>query len=495
MVLARLLSRAVDFSAMLILSRLLTPGDFGLVALAMTIITILEAVFELPLSQALVQLPKILPHHLHTAFTINLMRGTTLCIFSICFSVPFSQWYGHSELIALIQVLCLAPAVRGLQNPRLAEYAKALNFKYEFYFELIGKGLAFLTGTIVAYSTNSYWAIALFTVMAPLWTTLFGYVVLPYRPRLSFQDWQIFVHFLSWISLSQVAMAINFQCEQILLGKLMPTATLGLFTTANNVAYIPLSALFAPLLRPLLSAFTVMREDLERLRESYQNAASAVVVVGLPLLVGQALVAKSLVIVFLGPRWVSAAHILEWLSLSIIPYLFGIVLTPLGMAMGQTRHIALRNLVQVLVKLPLVVIGGIQYGIGGIVVARLISEVVMAVCSMISIRKMLNITFLDQISIYFRPVAACLIMMVLLIETDFTVKFSNTIMMQLWRILFFTATDIAVYFTSVMVLWWAAGCPQGVEQKLLHALSYVIRRRKAEVPVEVKFPQTEKVGI
>jgi O-antigen/teichoic acid export membrane protein len=80
LVAARLLSRVIDLGLMLILARMLSPADFGLVAIAMTIVAILEAAFELPLSQALVSLPEIKPSYLDTAFTLGLIRGLVLCV-------------------------------------------------------------------------------------------------------------------------------------------------------------------------------------------------------------------------------------------------------------------------------------------------------------------------------------------------------------------------------------------------------------------------------
>ncbi len=480
MVAARLLSRVIDLCAMLILARLLTPVDFGLAAIAMTMVTILEAALELPLSQALVQLPQIEPHHFHTAFTISLLRGLLLCALCTGLAVPFARWYGHTELTPLIQILSLAPAARGLQNPRLAEYAKALNFRYEFCFELGGKGLAFLVGSVAAYLTRSYWAIALCTIVAPVSISLLGYIFIPYRPRLSLRDWRLFSGFLGWISLSQIIMAVNFQSDQLLLGKLMPVARLGLFTTANNLTFIPLNALFGPVLRPLLSAFALMREDKARLRESYQSAASAVVTIGLPLLAGQAAVAQPLVMVLLGPKWASAVPLFKWLSLSLIPYLFGILLTPLGMALGQTREIAWRNTVQLLVKLPLVIVGAIEYGFAGVIVARLVSETATALFCMASIRKLSGLSLATQFAVNLRAIISCLVMLGAVLWVDASLQIHHATVSHVLRLLLLVGTGITVYTICLLLSWRLAGCPHGLEDTVLRGLRALSRRRLSE---------------
>ena len=480
MVTARLLSRVIDLCAMLILARLLTPVDFGLAAIAMTMVTILESALELPLSQALVQLPRIEPHHFHTSFTISLLRGLLLCALCTSLAIPFARWYGHPELTPLIQTLSLAPAARGLQNPRLAEYAKMLNFKYEFYFELAGKGLAFLAGSLAAYLTRSYWAIALCTIVAPVSISLLGYIFIPYRPRLSLRDWRLFSDFLGWISLSQIIMAVNFQSDQILLGKLMPAARLGLFTTANTLTFIPLNALFGPVLRPLLSAFTLMREDKARLRETYQHAASAVVTIGLPLLAGQAALAQPLVTMLLGPHWAGAALLFKWLSISLIPYLFGMLLTPLGMALGQTREIAWRNMVQILVKLPLVIAGAIAYGVAGVIAARLISETATALFCMSSIRRLSGLSLAAQFSVNLRAITSCLMMLGAVLWLDASLQFNQALAAQFLRLLLLVGTGITVYTACLLFSWRLAGCPRGLEDTALRGLRALRRRVLSE---------------
>lgn len=480
MVAARLLSRVIDLGIMLILARLLTPVDFGLAAIAMTLVTILEATLELPLSQALVQLPRIEPHHFHTAFTISLLRGTILCVLCASLAAPFARWYGHPELRPLILALSLAPAARGMQNPRLAEYAKKLNFKYEFCFELTGKVIAFLIAGVTAYLTRSYWAIALCTIAGPVSVSLLGYIVIPYRPRLALLDWRLFSGFLGWISLSQIIMALNFQSDQLLLGKLMPAARLGLFTTTNNLTSIPFTALFAPVQRPLLSAFTLMRDDRTRLSASYQSAAVAIVTIGLPMLMGQAAVAQPLVTVLLGPQWASAVPLFKWLSISLIPYLFGVLLTPLSMALGQTHEIAWRNLVQLLVKLPLLIAGTIEYGFAGVVAARLISETVTALYCMTSIRRLSGLSLATQIFANMRAIVSSLIMLGAVHEVNAAVPFPLGLRWQLLRLLLLVATGITVYTICLLVSWHAAGRPRGLEDAALRGLKSLRQRNIPE---------------
>jgi PST family polysaccharide transporter len=476
MVAARLISRVIDLFTMLILARLLSPVDFGLVAIAMTVVLILESALELPLSQALVRLPEIKESYYDTAFTLGLLRGALLCIAVCVIAVPFASFYHHPALVPLIQVLSIAPAARGLLNPKLARFAKELNFKYEFRFELIGKLAAFAVGVIAALITHSYWSIALGTVAAPVVIALQSYILFPFRPKLTLKDWRIFSDFLGWISLSQIVLAINWQSDQLLLGKIMRPAQLGLFSTANNVTNIPMAALFSPILRPLLSAFTVARESPERLRSSYQSAAAAVVTIGLPLLVGQSFVAGPTVRLLLGSKWLGAIPFVHWLALSLLPMMFGILVTPLGMALNETKQLAWRNIFQMCIKLPLVIAGALMFGFAGVIGARLIAEAVTAVYCMLVVRRIIGASLTSQIMYCHRGILSVLAMAAVLAAVTPWLDWGDSVWMQAAQLGVTATLGAASYAGCLLALWSFEGRPHGIEAIGLRMLGTAWRK-------------------
>jgi PST family polysaccharide transporter len=476
MVFARLISRVIDLLIMLVLARLLSPSDFGLVAIAMIVVLVTEAALELPLSQALVRLPIIQRSYYDTAFTLSLLRGLLLCVIICACAVPFAHFYKHPGLAPLICALSIAPAARGLLNPRMAQFAKDLNFKYEFVFELAGKSSALILGTTTAILTRSYWSIAICTIAAPLVTTLLSYCVKPFRPRLTLSDWRVFVDFLGWISLSQVIMAINWQSDQLLLGRLMSPTQLGLFSNANNVSSIPSLAIFAPIQRPLLSAFAMVKHEPARLQRVFQNAFTGIVAVGLPLMAWESMQAGPLVHLLLGDKWLGAIFMLHWLAISLIPTFFGIAITPLSMAMDQTKQLAWRNFVQFCFKLPSVIIGALLFGFAGVVAARIISETAGAIYCMMIARRLLDITVTSQFVNCWRCiVSACVMTGVLNLYTQLP-NFGESSLMLVLTLGVTGIISAAVYSGTLLLLWLAAGKPSGVEATALRMLSFYWER-------------------
>jgi O-antigen/teichoic acid export membrane protein len=476
---ARLLSRSVDLGAMLVLAHMLSPRDFGLVAIAMTVIYVVEAALELPVSQALVSLQSIEPAQYDTAFTLSLLRGLALGLIVCLFSWPFARFYGDSRLLPLVCVLCLAPIARGLVSPRLADFSIKLQFAPDFTMEIIGKAAAFLVAVILAITTKSYWAIAAGTVVAPIAGTITSYLFAPYRPRVSLSAWSSFSGFLGWYTTAQAINALNWQTDRLILGKIMSKSELGLFTAANDTATIPVMAFISPINRPLLSAFSMLKEQPQRLAQSYQRSANAIVTLGLPILIGESLLARPAVRLLLGSQWKGSAPLLQWLAISLVPALFALPMSPLAMSFGRTKVFFQRNMFEVCVKLPLVVFGAIRYGFMGVVFARCISESATVFFCMVIVQRLIGLPIHRQLLGPWRSVFSAAVMALVIWLASPVLTTSNAIAPLAAGLLLVVALGAATYSLVLWLLWNAAGSPAGLEAMISSSLMRWYSRQAA----------------
>jgi len=343
--------------------------------------------------------------------------------------------------------------------------------------EFFGKLTAFVVAILLAVIIRSYWAIAAGTIIAPITATAISYVLAPYRPRLSFSKLPAFSGFLGWITAAQVVGAFNWQTDRLLLGKLMSKSELGLFTTANDTASIPVLALFGPILRPLLSAFSLLKKDSKRLANSYQNSATAMVTIGLPILVAESLLAYPAVRLVLGEKWMGSAPLLQWLAISMIPMLFAMPLGPLVMAFGRTQIFFRRNLFEVCVKLPLVVVGALKYGFMGVVIARCISETATVLFCMVAARRLIGLSIREQLYGPWRSIASATAMaLVICLSSPPSILGSSSVLLVAHCLLsLFLAA--ATYWGVLSVLWVAADRPPGIEALLTNKLSRLVKLR------------------
>jgi O-antigen/teichoic acid export membrane protein len=480
---ARLLSRIIDLGTMLVLAHILHPKDFGLVAIAMSVIYVVEAALELPVSGALVRLQIVEPQHYDTAFTLSLLRGLLLGTIVCAGSWPFAHFYSDMRLFPLVCALAIAPAARGLVSPRLADFSRTLQFAPDFSMEMVGKVAAFTVAVILAVTTRSYWALAAGTVIAPVMATATSYLIAPYKPRLSLSAMSDFSGFLGWNTAAQTIGAFNWQTDRLMLAKLMSKTELGFFSTANDLATIPVMAFIAPIQRPLLSAFSLLKKEPARLAQSYQKSATAIVTLGLPILIGESLVAHQAVRLMFGSQWLGAAMPLRWLAISLLPSLFAMPVPPLVMAFGQTQLFFKRNLLEVCIKVPLVVVGAITHGFLGVIIARYISESITVLYSTFIVRKLVGLPIHRQLLGPWRSVVS-VSAMALVIRFSLPLFAATDAVAPLAGGLLIVAVLGAITYCSVLwILWNACGCPGGLEDMISSSLvALKLRMVRGAVP-------------
>lgn len=406
----RLLTKSIDFVALLVLARLLTPADFGLVAIAMTLIFVVEAVLELPINQALVRQSTITKSQLDTAFTLAVLRGLGLAIVLALVAYPFGMIYGDTRLVGLVLALGLAPIMRGMMSPKLAVYAREIDFRRDFVIDLSGKLVSLGCSITIAWQTHSYWALVLGTVVTPLVMMITSYVVAPHFPRLTLRDWPIFAGFAGWSTLTQLLSALSWQSDRLILGRFVSRPQLGTFTLANDLAYIPELALIKPIMRPLMSAFAHVNDSPERLRHAYERASVALLAVGSPVMIGLCLLADPIVRLMLGGKWLMAIPILQILPLSLIPPLLTAPFWSLAMAAGRPKLFTWQTLVDLVVRGGLLLIGAITAGLSGVIIGRIIASALSAVSAAWCVKILTGASVTRQIFATWRVAAACGVM-------------------------------------------------------------------------------------
>lgn len=475
---SRFATRGVDLATLAILARLLDPAAFGLVAIAMTLLLIVEAVFELPILQALIRIEVLDRGHFDTAFTLGVIRGGVLAVTMALFAWPFARIYGDSRLAPLICVLALAPAMRGVVSPRMAVFARQISFRRDFVIEIAGKIVALAMAAGVAFATHSYWAIVAGTVATPTVTAAVSFLFAPYRPHLSLAHWPAFRDFLGWSSAAQVLSAISWQCDRLILGHFVTPASLGRYALASDLGALPDTALVVPVGRPLMAAFALIRDDAARLRQAYLKASSTIVLLGLPLCLGLSLLADPVVRLLLGGKWLAAIPLLHWLALTSVPMMIVAPFAGFAMAEGRTDILFRQKLIEASVKIPAVALAALLAGIDGVIAVRLGTSVALAILTMVLIRQIGGVSLADQLKGVARPFAsagAMSLVIAALVPTLEAIASGPLLAVALG------ATVVAgaiVYGVSGAILWRVAGRPDCIEAQILARLSRSLRRAR-----------------
>ncbi|MCJ1962872.1 lipopolysaccharide biosynthesis protein [Novosphingobium mangrovi (ex Hu et al. 2023)] len=458
----RLFTKFVEFLSLLVLAQLLTPEDFGVIAIAMTLVTIVEAVFELPITQVLIARQAISQRHLDTAFTLSALRGGALTLVVWASAVPFAHFYRNDTLVWMILALGVAPGLRGMGSPGLVLYARELKYRREIAAELVCKTGSLVCSVAAAWWLRDYRALMVGIVATPTIWILASYALAPYRPRLSLAEWPLFADFLGWTTGAQLLAAINWQCDRLILGRFVSPAQLGIYSVANDLSYVPEQALIRPIVRPLLSVFALIADQRARLATAYVQASNAVLAIGAPVLLGLCLLARPAVALALGDKWLGAIPVLQWLSLTLIPPLLTAPYSSLAMALNRPQGLLGQRAAELVFKVPLMVVGAVWYGIEGAVGARAISALSTALIVMVMTRRLIGVSVWHQLVATWRTVLASGGLMAVLYALRPRLADLAGLELAL-GIGLVAGLGMAVYGLILALTWHQAGRPAGIE--------------------------------
>jgi O-antigen/teichoic acid export membrane protein len=351
---SRLGGRVIDFVTVLILARTLTPADFGLTALAMTLIAIVDTVLEIPLIQALTRLKFIKKSHLDTAFTLGVLRGLVVSLIILAAAWPFSIVFHDTRLTALVAALAIGPIARSLYSPGMVKFIRQMSFQQAFMAEFFGKILASSSAIALVYLGGGYWAIAASSIVAAVATTLITYLLAPYRPALSLNNLPDFSTFLGWFSSAQVVSALSWQFDRALLGYFVTKSELGQYTMASDLSVLPTQSLIGPAMQPVMAAFSRINDDPERLRNAYLKASRFTMMLAVPTCIGMSLTSDLIINVLLGAKWNEAGIYLQWLAIATVLSAYYQPLYSLALAINRPSIIFRMNFIELCSRVVLV---------------------------------------------------------------------------------------------------------------------------------------------
>lgn len=450
----------------ILLARLLTPADFGLVAIATVVFAIVTAFMELPLSAALIQHRDPQREHYDTAFTLNGIRALIIASVLVVAAHITAFAYSDPRLVLIMYALGVGALITGAVNPRLVEFRRRLSFQQEMFVELANKLVGVVVAVAIAVVFRTYWAIVIGMLAAQMASLILSYILIPYWPRLSVRYWRSLFSFSSWLGLSAGLRAVNYRADHLAVGAVLGTAPLGQYSVGDNLASLPVRESMAPLAYVLFPAFSKLQDDPSRMRDAYMRAQRLLVAVALPVGVGFALVAGPLVELVLGPQWSSAALVIQILSAIYALNAFSTPLTPLAMGMARTRILFLRDIVNLFVRYPLIFIGLFSGGLLGLLLARCVSGLFAILLDMHIARKLIGPSLLSQLVANWRAMTATLIMC-LAVWAGTYLQLGGGPIVELILVILIGAVS---YSASVLALWYAAGRPAGPEQEALDVL-------------------------
>jgi O-antigen/teichoic acid export membrane protein len=312
--------RAIRMGRIMVLARLLVPGDFGLVAIIMMVMQMLELITDAGVRLSIIQNKDGANlSYLNAAWWFQIVRGIGLFIVSFVFAPYVGIFYDNPTLTDLLRVSSLSILFDGLVSPRVHLLEREFRFgKWTLLFQasaIVGT----LVTVVLAYYLRSVWSIVLGTVTERIILCLFSYILLPFRPKLEFHKNSIsdLFKFARGMFGLPVLNLIARQGDVFVLGKLVTPAILGGYYLALQLAE-QLSSLFSSVVIPvLLPSFSEMKENKLLLKHSLLLVNHGIATLGIPIVVFMAINSSEILSILYGSQYTTVSLVLSILSLSM----------------------------------------------------------------------------------------------------------------------------------------------------------------------------------
>lgn len=474
MVLARLATRVIGVISTLVLARFLMPEDFGLIAMATSIVAVIELLRAFGFDTVLIQKQQAGKEHYDTAWTFNVIVGIAAGLIVLLLSVPATVFYGESRIVPIMCLLAAGLAIQGFENVGIIDFRKYMRFDKDFTFMLGAKLAGFLVTVPIAVVFQTYWALVLGIMATRIWAVIASFVMHPYRPRFSLAASRELFSFSKWLLFNNFLLYLKSRASDFVIGRISGARSLGLFSVSYEIANLPTTEIVMPINRAVYSGYAQMDSDLARLRQGFLNVISVIAAFALPASAGIAATASLVVPLALGDRWLDAIPLIQVLAIYGVLIALQTNTLYIYIALGEPRTATLLNALHVAVLIPALVLGTMKSGSIGAAWACLITAVINAPINAWVLLQKLQLRPRDFLAAAWRPAlsAAAMFLVVHLFmnRPNGLSDAAAGVLRMLAELGFVAGLGGMTYLAALWLLWLVARRPSGIEREILARL-------------------------
>ena len=372
------LKAALTLLVLAVLSRLLTPNDFGLVGIVWILMELATRFGQTGIGHALIQRTELTDSHVGVGFTLSVALGVAVAAATWLCAPGFGRLFNEPTVSSLLRVLCVAFVISGLGVVPEHLLRRDLRFKTLMVADLLPYAVGYgLTATVLAFQGLGAWALIWAEIVRALIRTVMVVLSSPLRlrPRLTVREATDLVSYGAGYALMQVFDFIVRMGGAFVVGRWLGATALGYYTRADRLASLPFHYLGGHLFEVAFPAMAQRRQRVDRVGVAYLHGIEILLLAVLPVSILTFVSAPGIVAVVLGGQWDEAVPVLQILALAI-PFQTGGVLNVAAVrASGAVSQETWRHAAHAF----LVVFGawiGSRWGLTGVAVAIVGAQIV-----------------------------------------------------------------------------------------------------------------------
>jgi len=361
-----------------VLARLLSPEDYGVIAMVTAVTSFANLFRDLGLSSAAIQKKNLTCDQQSNLFWINVAMGSILMLIVGAASPLIAWFYKKPELIAVTVALSSTFLIRSIGTQHGAMLVRNMQFGRQAVATITGALVGMFVSIILALQERSYWALVWGTIAGAGTTTFLLFLLSPFWPGFITKGTGIrdMVKFGANVTAFGFVNYFSRNLDNLLIGKFSGPAALGIYSKAYSLLMLPISSIRSPINAVAFPALCKLQHDPQSFREYYWGSVNFIAWLSMPLTAFMWLASPELIDVLLGREWALVSPLFSWLAIAaFIQPASGFVGSVL-MSLGKGR----RYLGTAILNSSVIAIGffiGIQWGAKGVAISYAVSNYIL----------------------------------------------------------------------------------------------------------------------
>ncbi|MGV0961463.1 MAG: lipopolysaccharide biosynthesis protein [Limnohabitans sp.] len=397
---AQAISFLLNMGSVVILARLLSPADFGLIAMVTALTGVITNFKDGGLSIATVQRDSISHQQVSNLFWINLALSFLLALVIVAMAPALALFYGEPKL----KEICLAVAgiffLGGMAMQHQALLRRQMRFADLAKIQITASALGLTAAIVAARAGAGYWSLLVQMAMTETVSLLLTWQYcrwLPSRPRHS-PGTRSIVNFGGFMTGLGFFSYLGRNADNVLVGHYLGSQALGLYSKAYGLLLLPIQQINGPIAAVAMPALSRLQDRPEEYRNFFRQILSLICFISFPLIVWMNICHRDIILLVLGPKWVEAAPVFLVLAISALCQPVGNISGLLFVTLGRIKPMLIWGVIGNLWLLVGIVIG-LSHGVLGVALGYSIATVLMMIPLMLFSIAGTSLTLAD----YFEP--------------------------------------------------------------------------------------------
>lgn len=429
----RLLSQLFTWGITIFVMRILSPGDYGLMALAAVFMEILGLISRMGLGAAIVQKKDLKDEEIDTVFGFSLALSLSICGLLMLIAPIAADFYDEPLLFPILSTLSLVFVFSTFEIIPHSLLLRELSYKKLSLTELSAALCGSVTTLILALLGMGVWALVSGWIMMRATNLVIKWYLRPYfrRPKFSFKGMLPILSFSGQVTISQILRIFSAQASaSLIVGKALGTEMLGFYNVALYLASLPMEKFGGIINQVAFPAFSSIQDNVELVGRHFLKAVRIQSFIAFPIFWGISSVAPEIIGVVLGQKWMQAALPLTLLSL-VVPFrMVRNLMSPTLRGLGRA-DVDLQNQLVATVFLPVSFIVGVNWGLLGVSLVWVLVFPAVFLINILNFVKVIQIQASDIFKSMGVPLILGLIMMLMVNGTEVLILDSLNIHLRL----------------------------------------------------------------